>query len=107
MGLESRYRGLFSSSIRAAGLDLFEKNAVSIYDGGMDKFSCEISSENDLFDASFVCIDKTVEMFCDCSSIKNRPCSHQWAAILTAEKCNVFEDGARRGVRLAGTAASM
>jgi superfamily II DNA or RNA helicase len=107
MGLESRYRELFSSSIRTAGLNLFEKNAVSIYDGGMDKFSCEVTSGNDLYDVNFVCIDKAVEMMCDCSSVKNRACSHQWAAILTAEKFDVFKDGARRGVRLAGTAASL
>jgi superfamily II DNA or RNA helicase len=106
MGLESRYKELFGRSIRTEGQLLFEKNAVSIYDGAQDHFACEVSSEEDLHDSQFKCIDKTVEMYCDCTGVKNKPCAHLWAAILTAEKFEVFKDGAKRGVRLANTAAS-
>ena len=106
MGLESRYRESFSKSIREKGEQLVMSNRVSVYEGGSDRFCCEVQ-DDDLYDAQLHCKDKQVTMICDCTNVKNKPCSHLWAALLIAERSNQFKDGAKRGVRLALTAAAL
>ena len=106
MGLESRYKDSFSKSQKEKGSELYTKKAVSYIQGNDNSVNAEVSAGSECYEVLLKCTDKELKIFCDCHSVHNKPCEHIWASLLAAENLFLLKDGAKRGVRLSGTAAS-
>ncbi|NQZ57697.1 MAG: SNF2 helicase associated domain-containing protein, partial [Lentisphaeraceae bacterium] len=106
MGLISRYKAAFGKTLQHEGEELFNAQAVSIFEGGDEHLVCEIRTSDTCFEVELQVKNAQTHILCECNNLADKPCAHIWAAIVAAENYNVFKDGHKRGVRLAGTAAA-
>ena len=106
MGLEQRYREVFSKSLQDSGNSLFSNNSIKYIQGSDASLSAELEENQNLFEVELKVINKELTISCTCSSIPNKPCQHVWAVLLQADSRSLLKNGSKRGVRMKGTAAA-
>ena len=106
MGLEQRYREVFSKSLQDSGNSLFSNNSIKYIQGCDVNLSAELEEDQSLFEIELNVKNQELLTSCTCNPVPNKPCQHIWAVLLQADSRSLLKNGSKRGVRMKGTAAA-
>jgi superfamily II DNA or RNA helicase len=97
--LADKFQGAFSEACQAAGESLRQGGALAALRAGRDSLQAEITDANTVFEIKCWLHDKRLFFRCDCAEAKTgKACAHLWAALLTADATEDFEEAAKRTI---------
>ena len=97
--LADKFQGAFSEECRAAGESLRLGGALAALRAGRDSLQAEVSETGTVHEVKCWLHDKRLFFRCDCPMAKTgKACAHLWAALLTADSADDFEEATKRTV---------